>query len=174
MTDGGGEEVQEDVADDQPDLEDDELADFSSIAEDVEASVEEDLEDEDQEGSPDVEDVESRADLEDVGMGEAGPEVSVGTVYCNSLGMAAAIARAQYGTANSDDREELVDEYSDMAEQLQIDDYVDQWLEEHGGIDQLSPGQAILVSTMLWGSLVVMDDPAILENLGPGEEVVDG
>lgn len=173
MTDGDGEELQEDVADDQPDLEDDELADFGSIAEDVEAQADEELED-DQEESHDVEDVDSSDGLEDVGMGEAGPDVSVGTVYCNSLGMAAAIARSQYGTADEDDRDDLVDEYSSMAEQLQIDEYVDQWIEEHGGVDQLSPGQAVLVSTMLWGSLVVMDDPEILQNIGPGEEVVDG
>lgn len=145
---------------DQPEIDDEEMADFGAVAAEIEESSGPDDEDI-QEGDVDDEDVEEELpDADDVG----GPDVSVGTIYCNGLGMSAAVARARYGSAEDDDREKLVDEYASMAEELQIDEYVDQWLEEHGGVDQLSPGQAILVSTILWGSLVAMDDPEMLEN----------
>ncbi len=43
---------------------------------------------------------------------------------------------------------------------------VDDWIDEHGGPDSLSPGQTIIVMTVVWGGMVVMDDPAIIENIG--------
>jgi len=158
----GDEPDHEDVDDgDQPEIDDEEMADFGAVAEEIEAGSgahEEDV----QEDAADV-DVDGRDDLpdpEDVG----GRDVSVGTVYCNGLGMSAAVARARWGTADEDDREQLVEEYAGMAEELQIDEYVDQWMVEHGGMDQLGPGQAMLLSTMLWASLVAMDDPEMVEN----------
>jgi len=161
----------EDVDDEpeQPPIEDEEMADFSEVAEMVEAGAGEGADGED--GDEDVQ--EDGADPSDQADGPASLEdvderdLSVGTIYCNGLGMSAAIARTRYGTADEDNRDELLEEYSGLAEDLQIDEYVDQWMEEHGGMDQLSPGQAILLSTMLWGSMVVMEDPEILENARP-------
>jgi len=155
------EDVDGDV--DQPELEDDELADFGAVAE----QIEEDSSPNQEDGDDVQEESDDSVDEMPVDAGGLDArDVSIGTIYCNSLGMGAAVVRAQYGSADEEDREQLLEDYSAMAEDLQIDEYVDEWLEEHGGIDQLSPGQAILVSTMLWSSFVVMDDPTILEGLG--------
>ena len=91
--------------------------------------------------------------------------VTPGDIYCNALGMGAAVARASYGSADEDERSDLVEEYGDVARDLDIDVYVDQWLEEQGGIDELSPGQAILLSTVMFGGMVAMDDPSMVEGL---------
>jgi len=149
------EDVEEDVDEEQPEIDDEEMADFSAVAEEIEAEAGADAgdqdESDDQDGSADVDD--------------RGDRVSAGDVYCNALGMSAAVARASYGSADPDDRSELVEEYGDMARDLQIDEYVDDWLEEQGGIDELSPGQAILLSTVMFGGMVAMDDPDMVEGL---------
>jgi len=151
-------EEEEPETDDQPEIEDDEMADFSAVAEEMGDPDEDDEKTEsEEEGKSDDSSDETRLSTTD--------RVSVGDVYCNALGMGAAVSRARYGTADEEERAELVDEYSEMAKDLQIDEYVNQWLEENGGIDELSPGQAILFSTMLYGGLVVMDDPEMLDNI---------
>jgi hypothetical protein len=58
-----------------------------------------------------------------------------------------------------------MEEYGDLARDLQIDEYVDQWMQEQGGMDELTPGQAIIVSTMLFGGMVAMEDPEMMENV---------
>lgn len=149
--------------DEQPEIEDDEMADFSAVADEIEDAAGADVDD-DEDGDSD--DQEDSADEPDMSMdATAGDRVTPGDIYCNALGMGAAVARASYGSADADDRSDLVDEYGDMARDLEIDTYVDQWLEEQGGIDELTPGQAILLSTVMFGGMVAMDDPEMLENV---------
>jgi hypothetical protein len=154
------EDVQEDDADEQPELDDDEIADISSVADEIE-----------DETSPDTDDDQEESD--DAGLDSPGTEsltegdrTTPGDIYCNGLGMLAAVGRTQYGTADESERSELVEEYGDIARDLEIDQYVDELLEQQGGIDELSPGQALLATTMMWGGMVAMDDPEMLEGLG--------
>lgn len=159
-----------DDADEQPDIEDEEMADFSTVANEIEeeagAAADEDEADEES----DEQDAESADSTEEPDMDLSAPseaDISIGDVYCNGLGMMAAVGRSRYGSAERD-RSALVDEYGDLARDLQIDEYVDQWMAEHGGMDELGPGQAIVVSTLLFGGMVAMDDPEMVENVAGG------
>jgi len=166
MSDDVDEDVQEDVDDEvedgQPEIDDEEMADFRSVADEVEAAAGAGSDD-DQENDDDESDQDDTSEETSTSSSEG--RVSAGDVYCNALGMGAAVARASYGSADEDDRSDLVDEYGDMARDLQIDEYVDQWLDEQGGIDELTPGQAILLSTVMFGGMVAMDDPEMIDGL---------
>jgi len=142
----------------QPEIDDEEMADFAAVADEIEDEASAD------DGDQEEGEAEESDDTDDLSLDDAGDRVSVGDVYCNALGMGAAVSRARFGSADPTDRGDLVDEYGDMARELQIDEYVDQWLAENGGMDELTPGQAILMSTLLFGGMVVMDDPEIVDN----------
>lgn len=150
---------------DGPDLEDEDLVE---VDEDLAAAVagktaeSEDEEEEISEESEDTDDT-SKSATETLTTG-----TSVGDLYCNALGMGATVARQQKGSG-VDDREESIDEYSDLAKQLDLDDFVNEWVEEHGAADQLTPGQGIAIGTAMFAMAVMMDDPAIAENLGQEE-----
>jgi hypothetical protein len=156
-----------DDSEEQPDIEDDEMADISAVAEQVEAEAGAAGDDEDDE-EPDNTDEEP-----DLALNAEEDRTSIGDVYCNVLGMGAAVARDQYGSGLERDRKDVLDEYAETARNLDIDDAVDDWIAEHGGPDSLSPGQTIIVMTVVWGGMVVMDDPAIIENIGGEDAEVD-
>ena len=154
-------------SEEQPDIEDDEMADISAVAEQVEAEAGAAGDEEGDDSPPDT------ADESDLALDAEEDRTSIGDVYCNVLGMGAAVARDQYGSGLEQDRKDVLDEYADIARDLDIDDAVDDWIAEHGGPDALSPGQTIIVMTVVWGGMVVMDDPAIIENIGGEDTEVD-
>jgi len=155
---------QEDDVDDQdqPAIDEDEMADMSSIAEQVEQSAGAASE-EDQEDSDGDRDVGADLDLE-----PSADRTSIGDIYCNVLGMSAAVARDRYGSGLEGDRKDVLDEYAEIARDLEIDQAVDDLIDEHGGPDSLTPGQTVIVMTVVWGGMVVMDDPEIIEGLAEG------
>jgi len=59
----------------------------------------------------------------------------------------------------------MADEYSELARQVEIDKYVDQWAESGGGFDSLSPGQAVVLATLMWGGMVLIEDPDMAGSL---------
>jgi len=143
----------------QPSIDEDEMADLDSIAEEVEREAgaadgdQEDVDDPDRESSKDLE-----LDADDA-------RTSIGDVYCNVLGMSAAVAKDELGSGLEGDRKDALDEYADIARDLEIDEAVDDLIEEYGGPDQLSPGQTVIVMTVVFTGVVAMDDPEILEGL---------
>lgn len=144
----------EEDSDEQPEIEDDELAEWEAVGD----SVDEDPDEDDDEQDDDEDTADS------TGMDEFDPSrTSIGDVYCNALGMGAAVARDRYGDLD-DERTAAMDEYADMARQLDIDDYVDDWMEEQGGIDELSPGQGAMVMSVVFAVMVAVEDPALAEN----------
>jgi hypothetical protein len=155
-------------ADEGPDLGED---DYADVPEEMAAEVAAETTDE-----PDDADAEANADDQDDDGDDASTDTltsgtSVGDVYCNALGMGATLARERKG-AGIEDREETVDEYADMARQLELDDFVDEWVEAHGGAGELSPGQGILVGTSMFAMAVLVDDPTLADELatnGGGE-----
>jgi len=160
----------QDQDDEPPEIDDDEFADLEEVADEIEAETNPDRdhqEDVDDEGDQDRRDGgdDVSEDLPELEGEEGGTNVSIGTVYCNGLGMAGAVCRTTWGTADEDRRDELMDDYADIAEQLEIDQCVDDWIEEHGGVDELSPGQATIVLTALWMGMVAMDDPDMIGNV---------
>lgn len=149
-----------DDEEEQPDIADDEVADLSAVAEQVEAEA----------GSAAGDEAADQADAEEPTLDPDADRVSIGDVYCNVLGMGAAVARDRYGSGLEQDRKDALDEYAEIARDLEIDQAVDDWLEAHGGPDQLTPGQTIIVMTVVWGGMVVMEDPAIIEGVADATE----
>ena len=150
--------------DDRPEMAEEEMAAFGEVAEQIEAG--ENTEETDQTGEEpteqDTDDTDEPAGSE---VEDSGPDLSIGDIYCNGLGMVAAISRARYGSAEKEDREDLVEEYGDMARQIELDKYIDQWLQQSAGMDNLGPGQAVLLGTVMFGGMVVVDDPEMAENI---------
>jgi hypothetical protein len=149
---------------DQPPIEEDEMADIGSVAEEIaaeSADQDEDTEDE----QPEVADSDVTEQGETTSQPAAGePDLSVGDIYCNGLGLMAALGRTRYGTADEDEREELADEYADMARQIDLDDYLDQYLQQSGHLDELGAGQAVIIGSLMFGGMVMIDDPEMAMN----------
>lgn len=150
---------QDDVDDagDQPAIEGDEMADMSAVAGDVENEVAPGQDESADEDLDDLDDVEMDPD-----------RTSIGDVYCNILGMSGAIAKDELGSGLEDNRKDVLDEYAEIARDLDIDDAVDDLLEEHGGPDSLSPGQTVVIMSVVWFGMVCFEDPEILEGLANG------
>jgi len=153
---------------DQPDLSDDDMVDIpDDVAEQVAQADAEEAEDaDDTEETTDDTDEES----DSVPSTSAGEDrTSLGDVYCNALGMATVAAKDRHG-AGVEDRQAAMGEYADMARQLDLDEYVDDYVAMHGGPDELSPGQAIVVFSVVFGASVMVEDPelsgAVLEGVG--------
>lgn len=160
----------QEAEDDGPDLGDD---DYADVPAEMAAAVAEDTAPSDDDGDEGTDD---QADERDDDGSESGQETptetltsgtSVGDVYCNALGMGATLARESKGSG-VDDREQSVDEYADMARQLDLDAFVNEWVEAHGAAGELSPGQGIMVGTTMFAMAVLVDDPALADELGGG------
>lgn len=164
----GGDAEGADDPEEQPDIDDEDLVDVSpEMAEQV---AQETTSNDDQAEGGDGDGDDGGDDTSDDG-GESSPlttGTSVGDIYCNALGMSAAVARDRRGSG-VDDCEQAVDEYADMARQLELDQFVDEWVEAHSGVDELSPGQGIVVGTMMFSMMVMVEDPELVDGLA--EEV---
>lgn len=143
---------------DEAEIDDDDIVDIASVAEEIEeetATVDDDQDaDDDSDGDQETSD------------GGAGgvptdSRVTPGKVYTNGLGTVGATLRDRYGTLDGD-RSDVADDYAELARDLEVDQAVDDWLEEQGGIDSLSPGQTVLVTTLLWAGMVGIDDPDVI------------
>lgn len=151
-----------------PELDDDDYLDIDAdMAADVADETADEAEQEDADQEEDSTGADAIAPTADVSSSSTAG-TSVGDIYCNALGMGAAVSRVRYGTLDEAERDAVREEYADMARDLEIDTYVDEWMVERGGMDELSPGQAIMVSTGLFGAFVAMDDPALVEALADG------
>ena len=160
------EQEEEPADDEQPDIADDEMADFDAVADEIEEQAGASADEGDDEGTDKQNDnPDDSAEEPDMSMSAPSEaDISIGDVYCNGLGMMAAVGRSRYGEPDRD-RSAMVDEYGDLARDLQIDEYLDKWMAEHGGMDELGPGQALVVSTLLFGGMVMMDDPEMAGNI---------
>lgn len=173
-TDDKENDVQEEAPDEEPqeepDLGDD---DYVEVDPDVAAAVtgggdtdqdEEDVQDSDQEKTDDGEGQDDDS-IPSMAPSESGEDrVSPGDIYCNALGMTAAVGRERMGDLNGRDRRDVMEEYGDLARDLELDTYVDQLLAERS-MDELTPGQALVVATSMYGAMVMMDDPTLAENI---------
>jgi hypothetical protein len=145
-----------------PDLDDD---DFVDVPEDVAEQVAE----ADAEATDDTEDSndadESAGESDGVPSQAADEDrTTIGDVYCNALGMGATVAKDRYGEG-VDDRGDAMDEYADMARQLDLDAYVDDWVDAHGGPSELSPGQSIGVFSVVFAVMVLVEDADLAANV---------
>ncbi|WP_336001444.1 hypothetical protein [Halorientalis halophila] len=150
-------------ADDQPEIDDEEMADWGSVGDELDDDTGDDQDDE----QDDADDAQEEGADGPSGLDPDGMQTSLGDVYCNALGMGAAISREKWGSLEGD-RSEAMEDYADLARQLELDAYVDEWLKQQGGIDQLGPGQAALLMSLMFPVLVCMDDPDLAQNAMEG------
>jgi hypothetical protein len=166
LTDAGDADLEDDAGDEpEPELEGDAFADVDpEIAEQVAAA---DAEDEDVDDDPDADDG-GGADLEDDSDGgDAGDgsddRKTVGHVYCRALGAGAAISQDRMGSG-VDDRSAVIDEYADLAKELDLDEYMDQWYRENlSDNSELGPGQGLVAMTSLFAVMVLVEDAEMLD-----------
>ncbi|WP_435349008.1 hypothetical protein [Haloarchaeobius sp. HRN-SO-5] len=167
MTEAETEDPTESAGPDSPDLEDDDYVDIpDDVAEQVaEADAEQAEPDENDETEATDETVEDSVPS----TSETTDRTTLGDVYCNALGMATVAAKDRHGS-DVDDRQAAMDEYADMARQLDLDEFVDDWLAEHGQSNELTPGQGILVFTLVFCGSVMVEDAdlsnAVMEGVG--------
>ncbi|OAQ52126.1 hypothetical protein HTG_14175 [Natrinema mahii] len=138
-------------------LEEDAYADIDpEIAEQV---AEADAEDDDE---VDVDDpAEEPEDTDD--SPSTGDRKTVGHVYCRALGAGAAISQDRMGSG-VDDRSAVIDEYADLAKELDLDEYMDQWYRENlSGSSELGPGQGLVAMTSLFAVMVLVEDTEMLD-----------
>lgn len=157
-------EDQENVEDDQPEIEGDEMADFSAVSEEIEeqagAGADEDEEEDDLEDTEGHEDTATDSTPDSLSEMDTSP----GDVYCQGLGLAAATAKENWGDG-VEDIESAVDEYAQLARTTDADEFVNEYMEMHGGIEDVSPGQGIVIATVMFGMFVCVDDPQIAQGL---------
>lgn len=168
MTDDDPEDIDDGSS---PDLGDDDYATAPSvddldeetaaeIANDVAAESSAEADDDSDEGSETP-----SQDVQDVAESVAEGDVSVGHVYCRSLGLGAAALANRYDDASDDEMEALIDEYAALAKQTDLDQYMDQWFEQQTGRAEMSPGQGVVVGTLLFVAMVAIQNPAIADGL---------
>ncbi|SES70513.1 hypothetical protein [Natrinema hispanicum] len=130
-----------------------------AIAEQVAAADTEDTDDDD---GVDVDDPADEPD-ETTESTSTGDRKTVGHVYCRALGAGAAISQDRMGSG-VDDRSAVIDEYADLAKELDLDEYMDQWYRENlSGSSELGPGQGLVAMTSLFAVMVLVEDAEMLD-----------
>lgn len=102
-----------------------------------------------------------------LGMADPGDDrVTIGEVYCNGVGLAAAAAVGSFGGDDDPrDRKDLMDEYSGLARDLDLDKYVDDALAAHGGPEDLPPAHAAVLMTVVLAVSIGVSEPEATTNL---------
>jgi len=58
----------------------------------------------------------------------------------------------------------VIDEYADLAKELDLDEYMDQWYRENlSGSSELGPGQGLVAMTSLFAVMVLVEDTEMLD-----------
>ncbi|ELZ07332.1 hypothetical protein [Natrialba aegyptia] len=148
----------DDDREDEESLEEDAYADIDpEIAEQVAEADAEDADDEIDVDNP----AEEPEDTDD--SPSTGDRKTVGHVYCRALGAGAAISQDRMGSG-VDDRSAVIDEYADLAKELDLDEYMDQWYRENlSGSSELGPGQGLVAMTSLFAVMVLVEDTEMLD-----------
>jgi len=133
-------------------------------ADDLDADLDEDADDDESEDGDDTSTVDTTAGEESSPSPADVADVSLGHVYCRGLGVASALAVDRCSEDDDRDREEIIEEYSALAKQMEIDQYVDQHIEQSGGVDALSPGQAAVLMTGAMVVMVAVSEPAVTDS----------
>lgn len=117
-------------------------------------------------GTSSTSESESSESADPLGMAPDDDRVSIGDVYCNGVGLAAAAAVGSFGPEDdSRSREQLMEEYSGLARDLDLDQYVDDALAAHGGPDDLPPAHAAVLMTVVLAASIAVSEPETTRNL---------
>jgi hypothetical protein len=154
----------------EPDLDGDDYVEVpDEVAEEVAAETPPD----DQGDQDDTDDGDDSPPTPGDASGDDAPPL--GDLYCNILGMAAASAKESKGSG-VEDKYDQADEYVEMAKWCEVDSYVDEWARQHGGpgMEDLSPGQGVVIGTTMFAVMVLADDPELAEGLFDDSEQGSG
>lgn len=132
----------------QPDIDDDEFADIDldAIADEVEETAGAGKEDDDLEPDPDEDVDESTSDQEESG-GLPNPDATGenwGDMYVGTLTTLSNAAIEEFGKEGV----EQVDE--DLARQLHLDEYFNDWMQSKGKREDMPPEQALMIATSVF------------------------
>lgn len=143
-----------------PPIDDDERADvdLDALSDEIEG-VDDDPDDDAEETAetptetPDADDVAGMVD----------GRTSVGDVYCGGLGVFASVLVTRYD--DEANRSALSDEYESLAREMYLDQFLNEWLREKGRPEDLPPGQAVVVGTVMFVAAVVVTNPTVTDGL---------
>lgn len=140
-----------------PEIDDDERADvdLDALSDEIEGV------DSDDEESTESDESAPETDASPAGMPDA--RTSIGDVYCGGLGVAAGVLVARYD--EEQDRKDVSAEYEAMARDMYLDQFLNEWLREKGRPEDLPPGQAVVVGTVMFLAAVMVTNPAVGEGL---------
>lgn len=138
-----------------PEIDEEERADvdLDALSDEIEAPEE----DEEIEEEPSEDVAEAADDLADL------EGKNVGDVYCGGLGVAASLLVVRYD--DSRDRKEISTEYESLAREMYLDQFVNEWVREKGHPEDLPPGPAVVVGTVMFLAAVAVTNPAVGEGL---------
>lgn len=133
-----------DDAENQPDINEDEVADIGDIADDVEAESGADADDDEDNDEQESETADvDQQDSDDLPAPSDSDGDSWGDLYVGTLTTSANVLIEEYG-----DEGETIDE--DLARQQHLDEYFNDWMESRGKREDMPPEQALLISTAMF------------------------
>jgi hypothetical protein len=162
----------------EPDITDEDRADGADVFGSPDIDPDADLDDEDDEDENEEQtDSEDDSDENDDGNGlpddPLPDDVSAGKVYCRGIGVMTALAVSRFDDDDERERDDIVEEYAGLCEQMYLDKYVDAALAERGGFDSLGPGEKALAATGLVAVMICLWEPAISDAALDGIEMPD-
>jgi hypothetical protein len=143
----------EEHSDEQPEIDEDEKADFGGIdPEDIEDEAGADSDEDDSEGS-------DPSDALPTGGSSEGGTASgdtFGDMYCEGLAVSATVLREELGDGTGVD--------ASLAHQIGLDEAFDEWVGSKGISEEMPPGQAVLVGTMMFYLATLGTDTDLMRN----------
>jgi len=98
----------------------------------------------------------------DMGADFAGSDMTLGEMYCRILVLFANRIAENYGEGDPLFQTADGDLDLTLVRQLRLDDYVNQYLAQHGGPESLSPGTGIVVMTTIFAGFVILSDKELM------------
>lgn len=151
---------------DKPEMDGDELAEIDELAEEVEqeAGVAEPAEETESDAPPEDDMMTGGEDvMGDIPLDDDG--VTIGEIYVRGLCILSNALVEQYGDGEAPFETESGELDTTLAEQMKLDQYMDQVMAKRGGMDEMSPEQALVFSTMLFLMATVTMDSGLVDNM---------
>ncbi len=168
------EQESEDVEEPEADIDESDHADGADIFGDIDPDDDLDDQQDQQESAGDSstdgsDDQQDQQGDDPLGMMDSDPDAgdtTIGDIYCNGVGLAAASAVGSFGSDDDPrDREDLMQEYGGLARQLELDKFVNDAMAAHGGPENLPPAHAAVMMTVVLGASIAVSEPAATSNL---------
>lgn len=148
----------EDTSDDVEPKESEEKPDVSGGAIDLDA-INEGLEEESEETTDAVDDVDQEASDEPALEAVVGGGKTMGDHYVNGLCAVSNAIIKKYGG------DEAAGVDKELAHQLEIGEAMDEWISSKGVTEEIPPGQALIITTLMFLVAAIATNPAVIDAL---------